>query len=377
MTVEFKSSPRSSVGVEWELALVDAETLEFAPRADEVLARLGADDQTGPIRREYFLHMIELVSGAHATVGEAVADLRTSLDAVRAVASELGLRVIGSGTHPFSPDVDLPVYDAPRPRRVREQNGYWARQITISGTHVHVGIANVDHAIPVTQALTRVYPYLLALSASSPFFHGEDTAFASQRTMLFQQLPTNGLPPAIHAWHEYEDYAAELAAVGMIAEAQEIRWDVRPAPRFGTVENRAMDSVPTLAEVACLAALAQCFVELAVREIDLLDILPPWLVSENKWRAARYGLDADVIIPRYYSPRIVPLRDGLRQWVEILTPVARDLGCADELAFTGELIAGGPSYLRQRRVAAASGGDLHAVVLELCAELEDGLPRFR
>lgn len=374
MAVEFAASAQSSVGIEWELSFVDADTFELSPRADDVLALLGVEGQSGPIRREYLLSMVELVSGAHATVGEAVADIRESLDCVRDAAASLGLRVIGGGTHPTSRSSDIPIFQAPRPIRVLDRNGWWGRRLTISGTHVHVGMANRDEVLPVTEGLARFYPYLLALSASSPFWEGEDTAFASHRTMLFQQLPTNGLPPMLTTWREFEDYAEELASVGMIEEAQEIRWDVRPAPRFGTIENRAMDSVPTLAELGCVAAITQCFVEFATRRMEDVDFLPPWIVRENKWRAARYGLDAQVIVPRYYEQRVISLRDGLTEWLGLLAPIADELGCADELALAHQIMADGPSYERQRRVAAESG--VEAVAGALVAELESGtLPR--
>jgi carboxylate-amine ligase len=152
-------------------------------------------------------------------------------------------------------------------------------------------------------------------------------------------------------WAEFEAYAEDLLDSGMINVAGEIRWDVRPSPKFGTVENRTADSVPTLAELGCLAALTQCFAEHISRiwEADqTFESLPPWLVRENKWRAARYGLEAEVITP-LPGRRLVPLREGLAEWVDRLIPIARDLGCEKELAFAGELAENGVSYERQRR----------------------------
>lgn len=369
MQVDFASSPRSSVGLEWELAFVDAETLELTPAAAGVLDELGWSDDA-LIRKEYLQSMIEIVSGPHLRVADAVADLADGLERVRRVTDPMGVRLLGAGTHPFSrPDLQVPFRGA-RYDVVKERNQWWGRQMAICGTHIHVGVGNRDHALPITNGLARFYPFFLALSASSPFWERYDTGYASQRTMIFQQLPTNGLPYRMTAWWEFEAYATELAEVGMISVPGEIRWDVRPAPKFGTVENRTADAVPTLAELGCLAALTQCLAEFIARDCDgeqIVEDLPPWLVKENKWRAARYGLDAEVITPDRPG-RLRPLREYLTEWLERLTPVARDLDCEAELLFAGELLARGASYERQRAVAAAEDGDLLAVTAALVAE---------
>ena len=349
MLIDFAPSARSSVGIEWELALVDVASGELTAAAPQVLDACGSDTGS-PIRKEYLQEMVELVSGVHATVSEAVADVAASLSVVQQVAGRLGVGLIGSGTHPFSRAADQPRFHGDRYDVVAERNGWWGRQMAICGTHVHVGVEHRDKALPITTGLARFYPYLLALSCSSPYWEGEDAGYASQRTMLFQQLPTNGLPYPMTSWAEFEAYAEDLFDCGMISTPGEIRWDVRPAPRFGTVENRTADSVPTLAELGCLAALTQCFAEHVSRTWEhdqSYEALPPWLVRENKWRAARYGLDADVITPNR-ARREVPLREGLAQWLERLEPVARDLGCAEELRFAGELAGRGASYSRQR-----------------------------
>jgi glutamate---cysteine ligase / carboxylate-amine ligase len=349
MLIEFAPSAQSSVGIEWELALVDLETGELAPRAEDVLNVLGAEDE-GPIRKEYLKNMVELVSGVHDRVGDAVADLDEQLRILRTALAPLNLGVIASGTHPFSRSADQQRFHGSRYDIVAERTGYWGRQMAICGTHVHVGVDHRDKALPITCGLARFYPYLLSLSCSSPYWEGEDTGFASQRTMLFQQLPTNGLPYPMASWAEFEAYAEDLQECGMINVAAEIRWDVRPSPKFGTVENRTADSVPTLAELGCLTALTQCFAEHVSRSYEhdqTVERLPPWLVRENKWRAARYGLDADVIVPGE-GRREVPLREGLLMWVDRLSSISRDLGCENELAFAAELAEHGASCDRQR-----------------------------
>ena len=370
MLIDFAPSAQSSVGIEWELALVDLASGELVPAAQAVLdACDGGEDR--PIRKEYLQNMIELVSGVHLSVADAVADLAGNLAVVQEVVAGMGIGLVGAGTHPFSTAAAQKRFDGPRYDVVADRNAYWGDQMAICGTHVHVGVAHRDLALPITNGLARFYPYLLALSCSSPFWEGEDSGYASQRTMIFQQLPTNGLPYPMKSWAEFEDYAEDLFEAGMISVPSEIRWDVRPSPKFGTVENRTGDSVPTLAELGCIAALTQCLAEYVARTYThdhTYESLPPWLVRENKWRAARYGLDAEVITPNR-AQRQVPLRQGLAQWLDRLEPISRDLGCADELAFAATIAERGASYERQR----AAGGPEQALRL-LIAETGNDSP---
>ncbi len=356
MEVVFHGSPRSSVGLEWEVALVDADTLELVPKAGPILEALHCTEST-PVRKEYLQCMIEMVSDPHARVRDAVADLARHMGEVRAVAEPLGVKLMGAGCHPFSIAENQEPFSTPRYDVVRDANQWWGRQMAIFGMHIHVGVANREHALPVTNGLARFYPFFLALSASSPLWQGEDTGYWSQRTMLFQQMPTNGLPFHMTTWEEFEHYAEELAECGMVRVPGEIRWDVRPSPRFGTVENRTPDSVPTLAELGAIGALTQCLAEYFVRDLEgpqEMEVLPSWFIRENKWRAARYGLDAEVITPDR-TGRLRPLRSYLAEWLDRLAPIADDLECAEELQMVHQLLERGTTAERQRRVVAARG----------------------
>ncbi|GAB3814107.1 glutamate--cysteine ligase [Tessaracoccus terricola] len=375
MRIGFGDSRQSTLGVEWELAIVDLTTLEQVPAAHHVLEQV-EDPVNGPIRGEYLRSMVELVSGVHTTVAGVVAELAELLEHVVSALEPHGCTVLAMGAHPFGEArLQEPVKKA-QYRRVRERNGWWGELMAVNGLHIHTGIAQRDKALPITFGLARFIPYFISLAASSPLWEGVDTHFASQRTMLFQQLPTNGLPYHMDSWGEYEKYATELEGVGLIQSPSEIRWDVRPST-FGTVENRSMDSVPTLMEIGALAALSQCLVERMSRELDsggTIDRLPFWFMRENKWRSARYGLGAEVITPRPEEHTIM-LREGLQHWLEELVPVAEELGCAPHLADCSRLLASGPSYVRQRRVFAATG-DPRAVVRSVISETMHGRPRF-
>ena len=368
MRFDFVPSGESTIGVEWELALVDAATLDLVPRAQQILEAVD-DPKSGPIRREYLTDMVELVTGVHHRVGEAMGDLSDSLERVKQILGT-DTRLLGAGAHPIDKAADSEPFDFWRYNVVKERNAYWGRQMAIFGTHIHVGIDHRDKALPITYGLARFSPYFIALSASSPFWEGEDSGYASQRTMIFQQLPTNGLPYPMDSWEEFEHYATELEDAGMISAPNEIRWDVRPST-FGTVENRVLDSVPTFAELGALTALTQCLVEYMSRELDdgrAIARLPVWFMKENKWRAARYGLDTDVITPRV-KDKLRPIREGIEDWLNRLEPIAAELGCADELRFVAELMEAGPSYLRQR-----AAGDPTAALRQLVDETGAAAP---
>ena len=251
---------------------------------------------------------------------------------------------------------------------------WWGRQMLIWGVHVHVGLPERDRVMPVLSALLNYYPHLQALSASSPIWAGVDTGYASNRALMFQQLPTAGLPFQFETWAEFEAFAQDQLTTGVIDELTEIRWDVRPAPKLGTLENRICDGVSDIADLAALVALTHCLVvdlDTRLAAGETLPTMPPWHVQENKWRAARYGLDAIVIIDAASNERLVT--DDLADLLDRLEPVAERLGCADELAPVADIPRRGASYQRQRAVAEATGGDLVAVVDSVVQELRAGL----
>jgi carboxylate-amine ligase len=228
--------------------------------------------------------------------------------------------------------------------------------------------------MPVLSALLTYYPHLQALSASSPIWAGVDTGYASNRALMFQQLPTAGLPFQFETWEQYEAFASDQLTTGVIEVLSEIRWDLRPAAHLGTLENRICDGVSTLAEMSALTALMHCLVvdlDARVAAGEHLAVLPPWHVQENKWRAARYGLEAIVILDA--DNREERVTDDLAELLERLAPVAERLGCAAELASVADIVTRGASYERQRKVAEKTDGDLVAVVDSVVRELRDSL----
>ena len=378
MHIEFARSARSTVGLEWEVAIVDRASGELASVADRVLEVLDARSAGGRhpfITSELLTNTVELVTGVHTTVAGAVADLEGQLAEVRAVIDELGeYELICSGSHPFSQWYDQHLTDKPRYHKLIERTRWWGRNMMIWGIHVHVGIDERDKALPILDGLLAYLPHLQALSASSPFWAGVDTGYASNRALMFQQLPTAGLPYPLADWSAYERYVDDLVRTGVIEDHSEVRWDIRPSPRWGTVEVRVCDGVSTAAEISAIGALVQCLVEWMSTRLDegeTLPVLQPWYVRENKWRAARYGLEAEVITDIAGTERLVT--DDLRELLTTLAPVADRLGCAVELQQVRQTLDAGASYQRQLKVAQAAGGDLRAVVAHLAHELRDGV----
>ncbi len=376
MHIPFSSSPRTSVGIEWELELVDPVSRQLASAASDLLAELaGAEDEHPKAKHELFESTVEIITGVSQTVAEAKADLAETLQEVVAAADRRGLRVMCSGTHPISEWDKGQISPNPRYARLVEQMQWLARRLQIFGVHVHVGVRSPDKAIPIVNALTAYVPHFLALSASSPYWMGWDTGLASARAKVFEGLPTAGLPHPLSGWEQFEELMGTLVSSGTIESIREIWWDIRPHPGFGTVELRICDGLPTLTEVGAMAALSQCLVDQLNTQLDRGYHLPrpkSWLVRENKWRAARYGLDADVIVDEFGTTQ--PLRHSIEELVDDLHPLARRLGCSEQLDDVLTIVRNGPSYERQRRIADANGGDLRAVVDSLLEEMRTDQP---
>ncbi|MDT9593955.1 glutamate--cysteine ligase [Nocardioides zeae] len=375
MRIDFHGSPRPTLGVEWELALVDRETRDLANRAHEVLETArGRMDDPKLLHAELLRNTVEIVSGVSSSVAEAMADVDGTRRAVATAAAEHSCDLFGAGTHPFASWSTQLLSPGHRYEELINRTQWWGRQMLIWGVHVHVGLPVKERVMHVLSAMLTYYPHLQALSASSPLWAGTDTGYASNRALMFQQLPTAGLPFQFERWEEFEAFAHDQLTTGVIDDLSEIRWDVRPACHLGTLENRIADGVSNLTELAALTALTHCLVvdlDERIAAGERPAVLPPWHVQENKWRTARYGLDAIIILDARSRERLVT--DDLDDLLERLEPVARRLECVDELRSVADIARRGASYQRQRAVAAATGGDLVAVVDSVVREQRDGL----
>ena len=375
--IEFARSERGTLGIEWELALVDQDSGDLRQVAQTVLDAVeGPSGEQHPhIRQELLLNTVEVVSGVAHTVSGATADLQRAIDELHTILEPLRVELMCAGTHPFARWDNQKVTDKERYATLIDRTQWWGRQMLIYGVHVHVGIEDRSKVLPISSAMLSYYGHLQALSASSPFWGGKDTGYASNRALMFQQLPTAGLPFHFQEWAELEHYVDDLTRTGVIDVFDEIRWDLRPSPKFGTLEVRVCDGIPTMAELASISALTHCLVEHFSDELDAGRTLPnlqPWFAQENKWRSARYGMDAILILDEHADEQLVT--DDLKRLLSTLEPVAERLGCLTELDGIHDIISGGASYQRQRDVAEAHDGRLDAVVKHLVDEMRAGHP---
>ena len=374
--MRFNASPRNTLGVEVESGIVDLSSLALVSRSDEVLAELALPhgDEHPKAKHEFYQSSIEVITGICETVSQAGDDLRETFDEVDHALSRRGLAIQPGGLHPFSAWQELNVTDKERYNNFAERIQWPARRSMCHGIHYHVGVQSGDASVAIANSLAIQLPLFIALSASSPFWHGLDTGLDSSRTKVFEAMPTNDLPPLLSGWTEFEALMDVLIKGGAIESVRELWWDIRPHPGFGTVELRMSDSMQTMREVLALAALAQSLVYDLSRRFEAGETLPslhPWVLKENKWRAARFGLDANLIENNEGDNRSIA--DLIAGVVDNLGETAERLSCSDQLGDIRRIMNVGNGASRQRREFAESG-DLRMVVELLIREWETDTP---
>lgn len=370
--MDFAQSAQSTVGIEWELQLIDKDSNDLRQAAAHVMEQLGDKDF---IQAEMLLNTIEITSGVHQSISGCIADLIDGAEVVREVTDPLRIDIATAGSHPFANPAYQRVTDSERYAELVNRTQYWGRQMLLFGTHVHVGIDNRDKVLPIVRAmLTRAF-HIQALSSSSPYWAGEHTQYASNRAMVFQQLPTAGTPRQFESWHDLEQYTADLKKTGVIENFTEVRWDIRPSPGWGTIETRVCDANTNLHELQAIAALIHCLVDYFSTALDEgreIPTIPDWYVAENKWRASRYGMDAILITDRHGNEEHIV--DTVTNLLSTLEPTAEKLGCADELDGIKSILEIGAAYQRFTEVAKRNGGSLDAVVEHMRAEMRADKP---
>ncbi|MEA2217898.1 MAG: glutamate---cysteine ligase / carboxylate-amine ligase [Solirubrobacteraceae bacterium] len=360
-----------TLGVEEEVMLLDPRDWSLAPAIDDVLAALPAELRDH-VSSETHSSAAELRTGAHTTVGDAVAELGRLRAQLSAVCGSLGLAAATAGTHPSAVWHEMVVSSRERHQEVYGSMRELARREPTFALHVHVGLPSGEAGIAAFNRLRAHVPILLALSANSPFWQGRDTGLASARTPLFQAFPRVGIPRAFGSYGEYVRAVNLLLDCDAFPDPTYLWWDVRPQPRLGTVEVRIMDSQSRLVETAALVALVQSLVrlELVDGHADAALVHAPEVLDENRFLAARDGVEAKLVDP--VQGRAVPIDDIVAELMVSCAPHAQQLGCADELkAVAGLLLDGGPA--RQRRLAKRLG--LAGLVADLAADFRGGVTR--
>jgi carboxylate-amine ligase len=349
LRVAFDVGAPMTVGLEEELMLLDAETLDLLPRAADVLSRVEGDPRFKP---ELPAAQLEIVLPPAATVGDATAALRAARADLAAAASGIGV-VAGAGTHPIATEGEL--RRGERYEAIAREYGWIARRQLVFGLHVHVAVRPADRALAVYNALRGYLPLIAALAANAPYHAGEDTGLASVRPTISTLLPRQGVPPPMASWEELEE-SVRWAGI----EPAQWWWEARLHPDFGTVEVRVPDTQTTVAETGAIAAFVHALVAWLVERHDANEQLgspPTWRIAQNRWSACRHGLDgtmADLV-----TGEVGPTRERLAALLAKLAPVAERLGCAAELAAV-DVEANGAA--RQRESA-----DAHRVAAWLAA----------
>jgi carboxylate-amine ligase len=325
-----------SLGVEEEVMLLEPGSWELANRAEDVLAAF-PDDLSSHLNAETHGSAIELETGVHADVRGAIAELRRLRETLSETTAAMGMRAASAGTHPTAMWNDVVVSGGDRYRRVYQSMRELARREPTFALHVHVGIPDPETAIAVANRLRVHLPLLLALSANSPFWQGRDTGLASSRTPVFQAFPRVGVPRTFERYCDYVEAVDLLIRAGAVSEPTFLWWDVRPQPRFGTVELRIMDAQTRLSHTAALVALAQCLCRMeaeadyaSLTAIDAYEAL-----VENRFLAARDGIEAALIEPEL--DRLVPVTELLADLLAACGAHARELGCEAELGLVTQL----------------------------------------
>ncbi|PZR69124.1 MAG: carboxylate-amine ligase [Solirubrobacterales bacterium] len=357
------SGPSFTIGIEEELMIVDAESLALSNAIESMLE----DAPLGEIKPELHESVLEVSTDPCRNTVEAGGQLRALRKQVSETAAARGLAIGAAGTHPFALWEDQRIVARPRYRDLIADLRFVARQEVIFGCHVHVGLDGPEKAVHVANGMRVHVPVLLALSASSPFWRADETGLASSRMPIFRAFPRVGIPPAYADWTDYQRRIAFMQESGVIADYTYLWYDVRPHPNFGTVEIRVMDSQTRVEHTLGLAALIQALVRELAEHFDAgqsLSDYPYEMLDENKWLAARHGLDGEIVdLP---SRDQVPTKELARRLLARAREHAQDLGSEAELEGIEDLLQRGNGAQRQRVVYEANH-DLREVVAEIVA----------
>ncbi len=365
------SLPPLTLGIEEEYQIIDPDSRELKSYIQEMLeqGRIVLKDQ---IKQEFLQSQVEVGSQICQNVKEIREEVVRLRSSICRLAEANGLRVAAASTHPFSAWLSQDMSIGERYTQLRTDMAELARRMLIFGMHIHVGIADKDLMIDVMNQARYFLPHLLALTTSSPFWVGRDTGLKSYRTVIFESLPRTGLPPVFESWSAYNGFIDTLVQTHCIDEPTKIWWDVRPHPKFPTIEFRVCDICTKIDEAVCLAAVVQAIV---AKLIKLRLDNQSWrtyrhhLIAENKWRAVRYGIQGQLI--DFGKRKEVSMKVLAREVLDFVDDVVDDLDSREEIEYLHTILEGGTSADRQLAVFERTG-DFKAVVDHLVAETREG-----
>jgi glutamate---cysteine ligase / carboxylate-amine ligase len=367
---------RFTIGVEEEFQIIDPQTCELRSHVMQLVSSASPDilDQ---VKQEMHQSIVETGTRICESVGELRIEMHRTRGELLAAAERAGLQVAAAGTHPFSSWIDQVISPGDRYKNIVDELQQLARSLLIFGMHIHVAMPDKQTTIDLMNMVRYFLPHLLALSTSSPFWMGRNTGLKSFRTTVFRRFPRTGVPEQFESWSEYENFVNLLVKLNCIDNGKKIWWDVRPHPAFGTLEFRMCDVTTKIEEAVAIAALAQAIV---VKLHRLYTSNQSWrvyrraLIEENKWRAARYGIEGKMI--DFGKEAEVPMRALIPELLELVDDVVDDLGSRSAVEYVNTILREGTSAERQLRVYEQTG-DLKAVVRHLVAETRAGVAEPR
>jgi len=367
---------RFTIGVEEEFQIIDPVTCELRSHVMQLVSAASPDilDQ---VKHEMHQSIVETGTRICENVGELRIEMHRTRGELVAAAERAGLQVAAAGTHPFSSWIDQVISPGERYQHIVEELQQLARSLLIFGMHVHVAMPDKQTTIDMMNMVRYFLPHLLALSTSSPFWMGRNTGLKSFRTTVFRRFPRTGIPEQFESWSEYENFVNLLVHLNCIDTGKKIWWDVRPHPTFGTLEFRMCDVTTKIEEAVAIAALTQALV---VKLHRLYTGNMSWrlyrraLIEENKWRAARYGIEGKLI--DFGKETEVHMRELIPELLEFVDDVVDDLGSRSAVEYVNTILLEGTSAERQLRVFQETG-DLKAVVRHLVAETKGGVAEPR
>jgi len=359
-TLNFTASQAHTLGIELELQILNTRDYNLTGASGDLLELVKNVPHPGEIKPELTESMIEISTSIQRGYGGALAELKSIRDALVREARRLNIGIAGGGAHPFQKWHDQRIFDAPRYQHIHDLYGYLAKQFTVFGQHIHIGCESGDAAIRMAHLFSRYIPHFIALSASSPFFQGADTLFASSRLNNVSAFPLAGHLPFVRDWSGFTEYFEHMRALQVVQSMKDFYWDIRPKPEYGTIEVRVCDTPLTLERAAALAAYARSL----ARYLDEKRPLEPSqdvyrVYGYNRFLACRFGLDAELIDP--YERRKRLLAEDIVHTLGRVAPFADAEGGPDALHALREVAAqrrGDSTLLRDRRQQTQSLSDV-------------------
>lgn len=368
----FKGNKRIlTLGVELEFQVIDRESLLLTPRASEIIEQINRPN----VKPEFFQSSLEVITGICKTVQDAEKTLKQSLGFVRSCAADLALKISSTGTHPEADYRDRLITPSKRYNDLMDRNQWIIRRMAVYGIHIHLGMRSGDACIKYHNFFLHFVPHLLALSASSPFWHSLNTGLACARPTMYESMPTSGMPHIMKNWKQFEKMYQMMVNTGSIKTIHDLWLDLRPSPELGTLELRMCDEPATLSEAMAIAAyahmLALWYEDHQEEWEEKHKTLKRWLFRENKWRAIRYGLKGEMILAT--NKKTIPIHQDISYWLDKLKPYAIKLGYQEYLKTLNAILVKGNSSERQIKVFEQTQ-NLRAVTRHNVSEFEKGEP---